>query len=595
MTRPPQQEAAAPARFTRTLRGWLRGRRLFYLIGGVVLAVCARVLRAMEHPWEGKTALRIEKGYDWIGVDYLRFYGFWIGVGVTTVLGLFVLTARWWWPRANAAPPPGSPDDNGEPGASRDAAGSRSSRAVWLCLGGIVLLATALRVMQVDRLVLRDEQDSLRYHVSGFFERDVHTGEPVFREVTWPDAFAWNPGGNNPVLMSVSARASLALWQKFAGKGPEFANRLAMRMPALLAGIAAIAAIWWFVSRFAGQRAALVTAFIAAVHPYLITHSLEMRGYPFVLLAAPLALGFALLALRHGCWRHWVGLGASLFVMLSAYLGSAFFALPLALGSLGILAARLRGSGGDPALAARAGRDLWRLLLVGVVTFALYVQFEGPSVICFYDHREKFPWVFRMRLNWWLTFWTENTTGRLFNRGGNADSDAAVFLAKLRETPVYWMLATVMLALAGAGLARLWREKADRATAILISAVALSPFIQVMAHAFILHRVLFFYYLIYWAPVFLALVALGLDGVANAVARRWFPAQSHAAGAAVICLFLGFFVWKAPAPLAVLMKKPLHQNGPVVIDRGKSHWIVYPEGRMIRISKEEPVPETFPW
>ncbi|MCP5549972.1 MAG: hypothetical protein H7A53_03665 [Akkermansiaceae bacterium] len=122
--------------------------------------------------------------------------------------------------------------------------------------------------------------------------------------------------------------------------------------------IAAIAAIRWFVSRFAGQRAALVTAFIAAVHPYLITHSPEMRGYPSSLLVALLVLSVSppLLSRCATVAGSTVGLGASAFVMLSASerLSRAFpapgFRHP----------PRVPADRAEIRFAARAGRDLWR-------------------------------------------------------------------------------------------------------------------------------------------------------------------------------------------------------------------------------------------
>ncbi len=575
-----------------------------------VFAVTAAsiILRKMEHPWEGLTAKRIRQGRPWVGEDYGRYWGFWIGLGVTILVGLITLLSRWWWSWAH---PPAAV------GPTVDTA--RFRRLAWLALAAIVLLAASIRVPQLNRPILRDEQDTLRYHIHGYhFYDPKNEGAFTFRQVTWAEAAFWNPVGNNPVLLSVTSKASLALWHHLSGASAERFSRIAVRVPPLLAGLLSIITLAWCVLGFAPVRVALLAALIAAIHPLHIEYCEQARGYAFVMLGAGLALGGAIRALRGDPWRHWIALVGGSAVMLYAYIGSLFFVGPLALTIILVIAARwwraARSVTADDTAVAVARRDAVRLLIVGLLGVGIYLALAFPSVICFWEHRERFPWKFTPRAEWWFVFWTEYASGRLFqlppSTEGSPTPLTEIVDAFVAPHPLLWFGIVVATGLTFAGLVRVWR-KVERPVAFVIGVAFLAPFFQIAVHGLLTHMVLFFFYLIYWLPVVIGLEAWAADGIFSWIADRvtGVTGSESATGATpsasdprwrvawliLACAFVAFIL-NSTSPTRLPRRWTMANLAPEpeVFDRGEYHWIVYPEGRTLKLDLDLPVPPAFP-
>ena len=478
----------------------------------------------------------------------------------------------------------------------------------------ILLLAGLLRVPQIDREILRDEQDTLRYHIHGYhFYDEKHGGGLTFQAVTWADAAFWNQHGNNPVLMSVAAKASLVIWQKWTGTPGDHLNVVAIRLPSLIAGWASIAVLAWCLMGFASGRVALLGALMAAIHPLHIDYCEQARGYAFVMLGAPLALGSAIRALRSGRWLSWIGLVGGCAIMLYAYIGSLFFVCPLALTVIVILACRWWKSlrAGDRQAILTARRDVTRLVVTGLIGTSIYLVLALPSIICFWDYREKFPWRFAPSAQWWLVFWTEYASGHFFqlprNAEGNTEPLSVLIDTFLKQNPLLWAEILLAPALAIAGLIQIWR-KSERWISPLIGVAFLTPFLQIAVHGLMTHIVLFYFYLIYWLPVVIGLEAFAVDsffawaadqlsstkGDLDQSTRRghapWWPIWLTMASVWIGFLFLNgglkqnFRAWLAPK----------RERELVNYDRGDFHWINYPEGRLLRLRKEKEIPQVFP-
>lgn len=167
----------------------------------------------------------------------------------------------------------------------------KAARWELIALGGLVVLAAALRMARIDaREPWLDEACTAL--ISG---RDLSDLAEVFT------------GESNPPLYY----ALLLAWQKVAGNAP-----WALRLPSVLAGVALVPMVWAFARRVgAGSVAALAGAFLAAASPVLLFYSLEARAY---LLLWCLAFG-AVIAMDDVIRRP----GRSGPVILAAALGAA--------------------------------------------------------------------------------------------------------------------------------------------------------------------------------------------------------------------------------------------------------------------------------
>lgn len=107
------------------------------------------------------------------------------------------------------------------------------------------------------------------------------------------------------------------LWQHLVGVG-----YLVLRLPSVVAATAAVPLLWVGASRLYGRRVADVAVWALALHPMVMLHGSEARGYPFVIAAAAASLILLERAWRTDRIRDWVmfGLlvGAGLWFHLSA-------------------------------------------------------------------------------------------------------------------------------------------------------------------------------------------------------------------------------------------------------------------------------------
>lgn len=560
-------------------------RRRFVFMGVAALLLGLLILVRMEHAWEGATLKRSSNGLDaMIGIDFGRIYGFWAGVGNVLLLSLILISSRWWWPRVNADLPidfsfkkPGNPE-----------------RAEKFLLIALVLLSVWIRLPQLDRWVFRDEQDTLRYQIHGYHQLDKKTQQLEFSEATWADAFFWNPHGNNPVLTSVTSKASLDLWRSISGAPRDTFNRIAFRLPVFLAGLLTIVALWWMARAVLAPELALGVAAMGALHPEIINYGIEARGYGFMLLGGSVSIGAAFLALRHGTWRNWGLLGFGFFIMLFAYAGSVFFVLPFALIIFGTLLGRRRQS----ELKAAADRDLLRLILVGAAFGGIFVQVEMPALMCFLLQQRPFPWTNDLDAGWLFSFWTQNATGRMFEWDGATPGSPSLISHVLGtlfpQAPLYWTLAISIPVFMVVGLVSFWRANPPWARLLMIVAL-ISPLIQAVVHFYVIHRVLFFFYLLYVLPVYLVLLLEGLSrgGQLLTVPKVMHPASSKVPGAVITGFLLLYFITCTSPKPALQRSDFLVQTEPEIYTRGKSNWIVYPTGQILSQRTELPVPATF--
>ncbi len=564
----------------------MRAYRRMVLVGAAIWLVAIVILVRMDHPWEGQTGKRLLRGQDLIPEDYLRIFGLWAGIGNAILWGALLLTSPWWWKWAGGV--------SGDP---RARVGASPGRGAWLALLAILLTAAAIRAPQLDRYILRDEQDSLRWTIHGYLEYSAKEKAPEFHRVTWMDTFWGNQKGNNPIPLSVTAKASLAAWRGLSGAGEQTFSRVALRIPTYLTGLLSIAALWWWLHLLGFSRAAWVGALIAALHPLHTEYGIEARGYSLVLLATVLAMSFSLLALRRRSWRFWAGLGLSLLLMAYAFVGSFYFVISLSVGLAALMGWRWLKQGDQ-----EARENLARFTVTGLVTFGVYLQLALPALVQLVQNQDIPQWSTPLDLGWVFSTYTEFATGANFLDDVNAIRElpsvheglSRFFTDFVPREPIYFLLTFVAIPfLSLLGAKRWWRTASIGGRLLLVSSMA-APLLMYLYDLVFGHLVLFFFYLIFALPVVIGLLALGLESL-----PEWLPsAERNRAGVllAVTVLFAGWYVWQT-GPWKPYRSPQLTAPGEpyVFYTRGSANWVVYPEGITAKFPANMEIPESFPW
>lgn len=168
----------------------------------------------------------------------------------------------------------------------------------------ILILAVALiaRVEKLDSSLWYDEIMTVINYV----------------RLSFTDLFFVDSAFNNHPFYSFQAKLSVVLFGE---------SNWSVRLPAVLFGIASIAATWRLACRVSGVRQAHVCALLLALSYHHVWFSQNARGYSelmFWCMASTLVL---MDCLRSASWKRWVAYGLILSAALYTHLTAAFFFL----------------------------------------------------------------------------------------------------------------------------------------------------------------------------------------------------------------------------------------------------------------------------
>ena len=185
------------------------------------------------------------------------------------------------------------------------------------------------------------------------------------------------PHDNQHLLYSLLARASVATLGE---------SVLALRLPAILLGLASLVAVLRLGALSFGRRVALLALALLALSYHHVWFSQNARGYTGLLLGTVLATDLLLRALWRGGIGRWLAYAASVALAMWIHLTMVFVPLAHGLVVLGLVAARTPSAGPRatirsalPAFAALASAGSLTLLLYAPVLPQVLAFFARPG------------------------------------------------------------------------------------------------------------------------------------------------------------------------------------------------------------------------
>ena len=436
-----------------------------------------------------------------------------------------------------------------------------SARAVpwfWPAVAGAALALMVMTLPRIGQSLWDDEETSVRFAVVGRYLRTPPEGNLHFRDASWAETLFYYKQPNNHVFHNVLARTSNSLWRRIANpQGLQFREE-ALRLPALIAGLAGIFALAWFLRSAGFPAAGVIAAWILALHPWYQRYVGEARGYSLVLALLPVAFVAWRQGLLTGRWFWWSLLGATQLALVWTYPAAVFVLLPLNL-AVPLLAWR-SGSAARPATVS-IGRWFCCQTLAAVAALQLMAPLL-PQARDYFRPLEVSP----VGARWVLDYLAYLGAGLPWN----PEMETPGFLhPRLEEyfaaAPLVWTMAIVTaigLILAGAFL---FLRRSDTAWKTALACGLAGPLLQ-LVYAVWTKLTVWEWYLLHALPWLAALAAVGLAGLAHLVRRSRLG--SPGAVAFVVCLLAGYAMltepvrqWQSARPVtptreAVLATRP---------------------------------------
>ncbi len=484
-------------------------------------------LLVSKKPWD----ILAEIGTPTKTPHFAAIYGWWAGLLNAILLAGLGFTARWW---LQPSPPPATP---WLPHVT-------TPRWFWPLVLAAMALTAFWGAQRISQSLWDDEVTSLRRVILGEYRLDK-SGNLKLREVKWETSL-WNYKlPTNHHLQTLLSKASLSTWRAVTRPtGLQFSEP-AVRFPSFVAGVLSIGALALLVKRLGFARAAVVAAFLLALHPWHVRYAVEARGYIFTLLFGPLMLYSLLQAVENGRWRWWAAFGATVFLTLYAYPGCLYLVVIANLACPIALVAR-------NGVSAACLPQFSRFLVVNTVAGMVYLQLMLPCIPQLMEYFQSARALGVLSERWHRNFGSHFLTGIPWNNSDNPAGGYPELQWTAAAHPVLFpALVGLVVLLFLLGLARLGVSR-PRAASWLMLPILLLPGILVYAVSRSKGHYLYEWYVLFALPGLVALVALGLDLIARLAGRL-----HHLAAPAVLLLGLGVFAATTQAPRSRLLATSL--------------------------------------
>jgi hypothetical protein len=297
--------------------------RLFFVVAAGAFSL---LVILQPPPWR---VLADAGGMDKMTVNrFATAWSWWGGVGgIMVMAGLFVIAP--WWARA--------------PQTETATARLRppTPRWFWPLVLAAVATCGGIAGPTLEHSLWDDEIQSLNWYYLGRFERTGEQGELRFKSCPWRRTFFGYTTPNNHVFYNVLARACNGIWSTVAQPQGWRFSHLAIRAPAFLAALGAVALLALLLKEFGLPAAGAAAAWFFAVHPWFTEHAALARGYTLVMFLSLAAVIVWRRALLTGSWVWWGCFSVLSFLLLWTYPGSLFMVVPLHLAAVILI---LRGA-----------------------------------------------------------------------------------------------------------------------------------------------------------------------------------------------------------------------------------------------------------
>jgi hypothetical protein len=497
-------------------------------VGAVVIAI---LLLVEDKPWDILAKFGPPKKIK----HFVAVSAWWAGAANALLLLLLGATSRWWF--RPAAPP-----------ESAWLPAPATPKWFWPLVLVAMTLTAWCGLQRISFSVWDDEEKSVRHYMVGEY-RQNESGGLKYQKADWEDAF-WNYRvPTNHHLQTILSKASHSVWKKFApASAPHFLEPV-LRWHLLVAAMASVGVLALLLKRLGLSRAAVVAAFLLALHPWHIRYAVELRGYIYTMLFGPLMLLCLLNAIESGRWRWWLAFAFSEFALLYAYPGTLF--MLVAANACGLVALWFRHTEAERFLYAP------RMLIASILAGMVWLQLMAPNIPQLVEYLKTDRAHGILNARWHMNAAAHFVTGLPWNNSDNptlgypelqwisGNSSAMTFLL--------FGVAGLLLAL---GLIRFLTWKP---AGWLVIAVFLVPALLVYLSARKNENYLYEWYLIFALPGLCACVALAADTLAAPLRR--FP---FAAAIFLAALVGGYAVFSQPARLW-LLTHPLQPIKDVVL------------------------------
>ena len=167
-------------------------------------------------------------------------------------------------------------------------------------VASLLAMALVLRIIGLNASLWYDEVSTLTNYV----------------RLPWGELATDFSSLNNHMFYSLQAKAAVELFGESAW---------ALRLPALLMGMASLVLIWWLARREIGRAAALLTLLLLALSYHHVWFTQNARGYTGLLTWTTAATILLMSGLRKPSWRVWTGYGLCLAAGMYTHLSAGFF------------------------------------------------------------------------------------------------------------------------------------------------------------------------------------------------------------------------------------------------------------------------------
>jgi hypothetical protein len=499
--------------------------------GAVAIAI---LLLVEDKPWD----IIAKNGPPEKVKHFVAVYEWWAGAFNFLLLLVLAATARWWY-RTTA-----TPEKTWLPS-------TLSPRWFWPLVAVAMALTVWFGLQRISFSVWDDEDTSLRTYMVGKYRFNAKD-EREYREADWQDAF-WNYKlPTNHQFQTVLSKASHSLWRQFGPASPRHFLEPVLRWHLLVAAVVSVAVLALLLRYLGFPRAAVLAAFLLALHPWHIRYAVELRGYIYTLLFGPLMVLCLLRAISTGHWRWWLAFAFSEFALLYAYPGTIF--MLVAANACGLAALWLRHT------PAERLTYVPRLLVASTLSGMVWLQLMAPNIPQLAAYLETERALGALNARWHMNAASHFVSGIPWN---NSDNGALGYPELLWITGNNPATTAILFGIAGLllliGLCRL---AAIRPAGWMLIAILLFPALLVYASAWKNGNYLYEWYLIFALPGLCACVALALDTIVAPLRR--FPWGNAAAAALLIASVGGFAIFSQPARLW-LVTHPLQPIKDVVL------------------------------